>query len=225
MAESYFELLTGQQGLPVKSFDPLAELRLLRRKLDLRLQKSELPAADTAGSLSLPAKIEVAGVPAPPLPCEPPPTEIPVYAAEPAPLEAVVEQVENLQTVLTTWQSPHEYAGQRLPSPEQSNPEQSHPEQSYRGQPGQEHAQPLPDGKKTALLHAHQNLDVPQGRMLETLNACLTALGVIGAVYGVLTFHRGWEGDLPLSSWICMSGAAIIALGLSGRFLAACCET
>jgi len=215
MAESYFELLTEQQGLPAKPFDPLEELRLLRRKLDLRLQKSEPPAADTAGNPSLSAKIEVAEVPAPPLPCKSPLPEIPVSAAVSASLVAVAEKVENLQTVLTTWQSPPEHTGQKLPKQQRPS----------RGQFGQDPTQSLPGGTNTAALSVHQNPDMPQGRMLETLNAGLTALGVIGAIYGVLTFYQGWEGDLSLSSWICMSGAAIIVLGLSGRFLAAHVET
>ena len=39
----YFDWLTEQQGMPAKPFDPLEELKQLRRKIALRLQKTELP--------------------------------------------------------------------------------------------------------------------------------------------------------------------------------------
>ena len=38
MAKSYFDMLTQHDGLSAKQFDPLEELRLLRRKLAMRLQ-------------------------------------------------------------------------------------------------------------------------------------------------------------------------------------------
>ena len=65
-----------------------------------------------------------------------------------------------------------------------------------------------------------QNLGAPQEKLLNTFNVAMTALGIIGVVFGMLSFSRGWEGDLPLGSWISASGGAIIALGLGGRFFA-----
>jgi len=60
---------------------------------------------------------------------------------------------------------------------------------------------------------------------METVNATLTALGIVGIVFGMLSFYRGWEGDLSLGSLVCTSGAAIVAIGISGRCLASRCDS
>ena len=41
MAESYFELLTEQQGFPAKPFDPVEEVKRLRQMLAARLQQPQ----------------------------------------------------------------------------------------------------------------------------------------------------------------------------------------
>ena len=55
---------------------------------------------------------------------------------------------------------------------------------------------------------------------MEMVNATLTALGVVGIVFGISSFYRGWEGDLSLGSLVCTSGMAIVAIGIGGRCLA-----
>ena len=81
MAESYFELLTGQQGLPAVSHDPLDELRRLRRELALRLQTVRLVPEETA---------------------KPPETVLPKM--EPASFETVINNAEDIKKTLTIWQ-------------------------------------------------------------------------------------------------------------------------
>ena len=86
MAESYFELLTEQQGLPAKQFDPLGELKRLRRTLALRVQDAE--RTEKADLPSLQVETE---------------TTIPSIPESPS-LEAVVKQVGEMKTALTIWQ-------------------------------------------------------------------------------------------------------------------------
>ena len=185
MAESYFELLTKQQrdskqqGLPAKSFSPLEELRLLRRKLNVRLQTPELPVE----------QFEIQEF-APSVPCE----------SEPVSIEAVVEKVGEIEETLDLAHCP--------PAVSVIAPTLVQIENESR---------PLAKGP---LAVAGRCLNVPQERLLSTLTIGLTALGIIGVVFGVLSFSRGWEGDLPLGSWVSASGAAIIALGVGGRFFA-----
>ena len=193
MEESYFELLTQQPGLPAKLFDPLEELKLLRRTLDSRLQTSESSVETFFDSPPLQTKIEMQEV-----------APTPFYETEVVSLEAVMDKIENINNMLTDLQ----------PSRECTEPS---PNDIFRGNQRAEKKRRVP-----ALIA--QCLNVPQGRILETLNVCLMALGIIGAVFGVLVFSRGWEGDLPLGSWICTSGAAIVILGLGGRFLASHAE-
>lgn len=52
MAESYFDLLTEQSGIPAKPFDPVGELKRLRQRLTLRMQVSEPPEIEIPAVVS-----------------------------------------------------------------------------------------------------------------------------------------------------------------------------
>jgi hypothetical protein len=199
MAESYFDLLTKQQEFPVKPFDPLEEVKRLRRMLALRIQQSESPEkTDT-----LPFLEEIDKEPS-----------LPASTS----LEMVVKQVNVLKKTLTVWQRARRSAklprgvfrGHRrfwnkgnipvviIPSPDTSCQSTPHQSISYQNIP-------------------YQN--APQEKTLEMLNAGLMALGVVGIIFGILSFLRGWESDLSLGSLVSVSGVAIVAIGLGGRFL------
>jgi hypothetical protein len=77
-------MLTGQQGLPTKPFDPLGELKRLRRRLATRIQNLDLPGENDLFSFQ--PKTE-----------EPPPVE-------PVSLESVVSKVGGMKRALTIWQ-------------------------------------------------------------------------------------------------------------------------
>jgi hypothetical protein len=57
-------------------------------------------------------------------------------------------------------------------------------------------------------------LTAPQEGTLKMLNGGLIALGIIGVVFGIVSFCRGLESDLSFGSLVC-------ATGLGGRVLAA----
>jgi len=173
-------MLTGQQRLPAKPFDPLEELKQLRQRLTLRMQAS--------GS----------GPPATPLETEIP--RIPHRETEPVSLETVVNKVENIKNSLAVWQRSR--ARSRV----------------LHRNLFQNNRRTLT--KKKEILTLADQYNVPQEGILETFNAALTALGIVGAIFGVMSLSRGWEGDLSVGSWVCASGAAIVVLGLGGRFLA-----
>ena len=186
MAESYFELLTERQGLPAKPFDPLKELKHLRRRLALRIQNCE-----QFGKIDLPpfqeeVKSQNASLP------------------ESISPESVLKQVLGMKTTLAIWQR------SRLRI------------RSQRGSMFRGH-QRLWNKKRLPSL-VIQYLNTPQEGMLETVNAVLTALGMIGIVFGILSFYRGWESGLSPGSLICATGAAVVAIGLGGHFLAAFTE-
>ncbi|MDR0327175.1 MAG: hypothetical protein LBI05_02640 [Planctomycetaceae bacterium] len=182
MAESYFELLTEQQGLPAKPFDPLGELRLLRRRLVLRLQNLECPEEIDA-ALSYEEDI---------------PKNVP--APEPVSLESVVRQVSQMKKTLAIWRRSRIRAKrQRIAI-----------FRKRHNFPKNRQVSPVPT----------QCLDVPKEGKWETIQTGLLSLGVIGVVFGILSFLRGWEIDLSLGSLVCASGATIVTIGITGLFLA-----
>lgn len=178
MAESYFELLTEQQGLPTIPFDPLVELKRLRRMLELRMQQ-HAPTPEVLDVLPFPS--------------------------ESVSMDAVLQKVEQMKKALAVvYRSRHL---KRLPR----GGIYRIPRQEWK--------------KRSATLRAVQCGEVPQAEtlpegVLDTLNAGLMALGVIGVIFGVLSFLRGMESDLSLGSLVCASGAAIVSIGLGGRLLA-----
>ena len=197
MADSYFDLLTHQQELPAKPFDPLEELKLLRRKLALRMQTghpSNEPVPPCAVASSL---------------CD----------AENVSLETIVDKVQSIEATLSVWHCSRKRS--RVGTKLQRN--NLYRSIQRRGNPlriNRQHTE-----QKHACLTVAQHLEVPASGILrvghlEAINAGLTSLGMIGAVFGLFSFFRGWEGDLPLGSWVCASGATIILVGLTGRLLA-----
>ena len=63
-------------------------------------------------------------------------------------------------------------------------------------------------------------LTTPHEGTLKMINAGLMALGIVGVVFGGLSFFRGLESDLSIGSLVCVTGATIAVIGLGGRFLA-----
>jgi len=185
MAESYFELLIGQEGIPAKPFDPVRELKRLRRRLALRMQQQTYAPPEIEPADTIPLSL---------------PVEMTVKASEPASLEMVAKKVDSIKKTLTFWQR----SRFRRKSPRTA---------LFRGN-RQFWC------KKRIPSVVTQYLTAPQEGMLETINAGLTALGVVGVIFGVLNFFRGWEGDLSLGFLVSVSGLAVIGIGLSGRFLA-----
>ncbi|MCL2005788.1 MAG: hypothetical protein FWG73_06450 [Planctomycetaceae bacterium] len=192
MAESYFDWLTEQQGLPAKPFDALEELKQLRRKLAARIQTSEFSATDTP---VLPAKIET--------------NDEPDTQTEDASLDSALNAVANMKQTLAACQQ----SSQRI-KPQCSN--------LFRGRESQaeENADERTQSPIVLPAAVSQELNVPQDSMLETINAGLMALGIIGVVFGLLSFYRGWESDLSFGTLASASGAAIVAVGFCGRLLA-----
>ena len=184
MAESYFDLLTTRQGLPAKPFDPLEELRLLRRKLTERLQTLEPPMKPP-----LAETVETA--------------LSPHHKAEPVSLEVVANKEEDIER--TVERTLGETITLPLPLVEETN----------KSRPVPLEAETQRGDMRPRIVKSHTT-----GQILDTLNGSLITLGIIGIVFGMLSFFRGWEGDLPLGSLISVSGLAIVVIGLGGRFLA-----
>jgi len=195
MAGSYFELLTEQEGMPAKPFDPVGELKRLRRRLALRMiqvsepqEKASLSPCqwesetkDTVTVCSHLSKIA---------------DQAPTHAS----LEMVVKKVGSIKKTLVLWQR----SRSRRKSPRTA---------LFRG-----NRQFWCNRRIPAVVS--QYLTAPKEGMLETVNAGLTVLGVVGIVFGVLNFLKGWENDLSLGWLVSVSGLAVITIGLSGRFLA-----
>ena len=180
VASSYFELLTEQQGLPVKPFEPLEELRRLRQRLAVRMQQNGFRGEMNTATTNVPG-------------------------AEPVSLGAVVQQVNHIKKSLAVLH--------------RSRIHTKPPHMGiFRNGRKLENARQMP----TAIP---QYAEMPKGGMMEAVNATLTAMGIIGIVFGILSFYRGWEGDLSLGSLVCTSGAAIVAIGISGRCLASRCDS
>jgi len=176
--ESFYELLADHRDIPVETFDPLMELKRLRRRLALRLQSAKQSEQFVSVEpLPLPEEIDSQRV----------------VSSEPVSYEAVTEKVDSMKRTLTIWQR------SRL---------------------------------RARLLHQirqipsmpSQCLNNSQERMLEMVNTGLTALGIIGVVFGTLSlgYHWSdhWKSDLSLGTLISVSGAAIIVIGIGGRLLA-----
>lgn len=197
MEDSYFELLAGQQGFPVKTFDPLGEMKRLRRGLALRLQNLEQPVKDNM--LSAPAEIEMKYV-SPVLPHESVTSESEPPPMEPISLESVVKKADDIKNTLTMWQRSRYRA------------KATHID-IFRGD------RRFWNGKRVTSV-VTQYLAVPQERILEHANAGLIAIGVIGVIFGFLNVLHGYESGLSLGTVVCCSGASIIAIGLGGNFLA-----
>ena len=176
MTESYFELLTERRGMPARPFDPLEELKHLRRRLALRIQNSDSSLHEESKPQNVPL----------PVPASP---------------ESVLKQVVGMKTTLAIWQR------SRCRTKAQHHG-------IFRGQRRCWNKKRLPS-------FVIQYLNSPQEGKLETVNTCLTALGIVSVVFGFLSFCRGWESDLSLGSLVCATGAAVVAIGLGGHFLAA----
>ena len=174
MAESYFELLTEQEGIPAKSFDPVGELKCLRRRLALRMHTPESVEIEEKNVVSLPQTESIS-------------------------FETVVKKVGDMKKMLALWQRSR--FRRRTPRTNM-----------FRGN--------RPCRKRQIPSVVMQYLTAPQEGTLETVNAGLTALGVVGITFGVLSFFRGWESDFSLGFLVSLSGLAIIAIGLGGRVLA-----
>ena len=199
MAGSYFELLTEQEGLPAKPFDPIEELKRLRRELMLRTQVSELSVEEIACSLPFRAKIIQPEVSTKDVTL-PPPGKIVPSEMESVSLESVTKKADEITKTLAIWQH----------SRHRTRPIR---DDIFRGR--REFW-----SKKQKPATVARFLTTPQEETLKTLNAGLMALGIIGVVFGVLSFFQGLESDFSLGSLVCVTGAAVIVIGLGGRFLA-----
>ena len=196
MAESYFDWLTEQQALPAKPFDPLEELKQLRRKLAARIQTSELPAAGApAFPPNMPSNMDTQPVAG--------------NKAEAVSLDAALDTVAGMKQTLAACRVSSQHA----------EPQRNHLLHGGELQAEEDVAERV---QSPAIFSSavSRELNVPQESMLETINAGLMALGIIGVVFGLLSFYRGWESDLSFGTLASASGAAIVAVGLCGRLLA-----
>lgn len=123
-----------------------------------------------------------------------------VSYSEPVSIETVVEQVDHVKKTLSVLHRPRIH--EKLP----------HLGIFRRGRKWEDQRQKPTDVPQYTETHREG--------MLEMVNATLTALGMVGIVFGVSNFYRGWEGDLSLGSLVCTSGMAIVAIGIGGRCLA-----
>ena len=194
MGDSYFELLTEQEGIPAKSFDPVEELKRLRRGLTLRLQISK-PSAEEVADL-LPFQAESETKEAVPLPSG----KMELPDSEPVSFESVMQKAGEIKKTLTFWQR------SRIRTKPGRNA-------IFRGIQKVRYS-------RAKSLGVAQFLTTPQEGTLKTVNAGLMALGMIAVVFGVLCFFRGLESDLSIGSLVCVTGAAIAVIGLGGRVLA-----
>jgi hypothetical protein len=182
VAESYFELLTEQQGLPAKPFDPLEELRRLRQRLALRIQQLESPEEIHCLPFQEYTRVKE------------------TLLSEPVSLETVVKQVGNMKKTLAIWQR----SRARTRSPRDS---------LFRARPKFRSPRHVP-----AVVVPYP--DLRNEKILEKISAGLSALGMIGVIFGTLSFCRGWDGDLSFGTLVCVSGSAIIAISLVGHLFA-----
>ena len=138
----------------------------------------------------------------PPLPVETEAKSVPLPEA--TSLETIAKQVIGMKTTLAIWQRTRSRS------------------RSQRGGVFRGHHKLWKKERLPSVVI--QYLNTPHGEKLETACAGLMALGIVGVVFGVLSFSRGWESDLSLGSLVCVSGAVIVAIGLGGHFLASFTE-
>ena len=204
MAESYFELLTEHDGLPAKPFDPVEELKRLRRMLMLRLQDSVPPAESVADVIPISIKVvpveENPDVSVPLLP-----ETIGSPSTESVSLESIIDKASDIKKTLTLWQR----------SRFRAQPERS---AMFRGNAYRVKRKPESAPRQSAVV---TSLTAPREETLATVNAGLVALGIIGVVFGVLTFFQGLESNLSAGLLVCATGVTITVIGLGGRLLAA----
>jgi len=222
MAGSYFDMLTEQQGIPAKPFDPVEELKRLRRELALRVQTPDNPPTETVAdpppslihteivqAKTIQAEIETTDIAADvalPPPCAITSHETAPPEAEPVTLETVTKKVDEIKKTLVVWQRSRLHAKSgRNTKPVRGD--------IFRGK-----RQSWNKRRKPSAVA--QYLTTPQEGTLETVNAGLMAFGIVGIVFGVLSLFRGLETDLSVGSLVCATGAAIVVIGLGGRFLA-----
>ena len=200
MAESYFDLLTEQEGIPAKPFSPAEELRRLRRGLTLRLQVTGQPTE----KITDPPPNKACIVGKEPVSPSPPPQSVPTET-EQVSLESVIKKTGEMKKALAIWQR----SRLRTQSPRND---------IFRGTVFRKKRKTRNKKQKNSFVG--QFLTTPQEGILETINAGLMALGIVGVIFGVLSFFRGTESDLSIGSLVCTTGAAIVVIGLGGRLLA-----
>ena len=207
MAESYFELLTEQQGIPAKPFNPVEELKRLRRELALRTRTFELTAEKITDPCPVQTNIvqtetEIDAKDAVLLPTrKTAPSE-----TEPASLESITKKADDMKRTLAIWQR----------SRKRTKPVRS---DIFRGNVFQKSRKSRNKRNNSSLIIRF--LTTPQEKTLQTVNAGLIALGIVGVIFGVLSFFRGLESDLSIGTLVCVTGATVVAIGLGGRLLAA----
>jgi len=200
MAGSYFELLTEQEGLPTKPFDPVEELKRLRRELSLRSHLSEPPTEKVA---EFPAvQVEIAQIEI--VQANSAPKNAIASEAEPISLESVMQKTGEIKKTLAVLQR------SRL----HTRPSRK---DMFRGSRKPRYLRQTPSV-------VARYLTTPQEGTLESVNAGLMSLGMIGVIFGVLCLFRGFESDLTIGSLVCATGAAVVAIGLGGRLLASRAE-
>lgn len=202
MGDSYFELLTGQQGFPAKAFDPLEEIRRIRRNLDLRLKSVDIKHAEL--HTEVPSSVASHFVA----------ESIETIPLEPVAIETVTRHVAGMKRTLSMWQRSRSRS-------------KTSPLETYRGVQKRVTAPQKATEKNVhtaveqyiAECFSNASSDLPQ-EVLEKLNAGFIVLGMVGIFFGSLVLLWGWSHDLSFGSTVCLSGASIVAVGLGGHFLA-----
>ena len=174
----------------MQPFDPVGEVRRLRRRLALHIQACEQPERDSLPVCQPEIEAQTIALPLP---------------AEPFSLEIIVEQVGEMRKTLATWQRFRQ-------------PKKTPPTPIFRGDRQSRRQKRLHPVEPQYLVET-QYLTAPREGTLETINAGLTALGIVGIVFGILSFSHGWTSGLSMGLQVSLSGLAVIVVGLGGRFL------
>ena len=183
----------------MKPFDPVEEVRLLRRRLALRMQTCEQPD----GLPIVQPEIETLKVASPSL-----------LQTEPFSLEKIVAKVRETKKALAVWQR-FQLRRKTPPITVFRGPIFRAP--IFHGDWQFRREKRSPSVATHSLTTPH--LMTPCEGTLETINAGLTALGIVGIVFGILSFSQGWTNDLSLGLQVSLSGLTVMVVGLSGRFL------